>query len=48
MVRTGGSSQIPCFVEMLERTFGSHRVVLSDVFSGVTAGLAIRAHLDGI
>ena len=48
VVRTGGSSQIPCFVEMLERTFGSHRVVLSDVFSGVTAGLAIRAHLGGI
>jgi hypothetical chaperone protein len=42
-VRTGGSAQIPCFVEMMGRVFGSDKVVLSDVFSGVTSGLAIRA-----
>jgi len=49
VVRTGGSAQIPCFIEMMERIFGPDKVVLSDVFSGVTAGLAIRAHqeLDG-
>jgi hypothetical chaperone protein len=50
VVRTGGSAQIPCFIDMMERIFGPDKVVLSDVFSGVTAGLAIRAHgeLDGI
>jgi len=42
-VRTGGSAQIPCFVEMMGRVFGTDKVVLSDVFSGVTSGLAIRA-----
>ena len=30
---------------MIERIFGPERVVLSDVFSGVTAGLAVRAGL---
>jgi hypothetical chaperone protein len=45
VVRTGGSAQIPCFVEMLGRMFGPEKVVLTDVFSGVTAGLAIRAGL---
>jgi len=43
VVRTGGSAQIPCFIEMMERLFGLEKVVLSDVFSGVTAGLAVRA-----
>jgi hypothetical chaperone protein len=43
VVRTGGSAQIPCFVEMLGRIFGPEKVVLSSVFSGVTSGLAIRA-----
>jgi hypothetical chaperone protein len=43
VVRTGGSAQIPCFVEMLTRIFGSEKVVLSSVFSGVTSGLAILA-----
>ncbi len=46
VVRTGGSAQIPCFIEMLGRIFDPDKVVLSDVFSGVTAGLAIRAGLD--
>jgi hypothetical chaperone protein len=45
VVRTGGSAQIPRFVETLARIFGPEKVVLSDVFSGVTAGLAIRAHI---
>jgi hypothetical chaperone protein len=43
VVRTGGSAQIPCFINMLESIFGPERVVLSSVYSGVTAGLAIRA-----
>ena len=43
VVRTGGSAQIPCFIEMLGRIFDPEKVVLSEVFGGVTAGLAIRA-----
>ena len=46
VVRTGGSAQIPRFVELLGRVFGPEKVVLSEVFSGVTAGLAIRAEMD--
>ena len=43
VVRTGGSAQIPYFIEMMEGIFGREKVILSEVFSGVTAGLAIRA-----
>jgi len=43
VVRTGGSAQIPCMVDMLCRVFGSEKVVLSDAFRSVTSGLAIRA-----
>jgi hypothetical chaperone protein len=45
VVRTGGSAQIPSFIEMLGRLFAPEKVVLSEVFSGVTAGLAIRAEV---
>jgi len=45
VVRTGGSAQIPCFIELLGRMFGPEKVVLSDVFSGVTAGLAVKARM---
>jgi hypothetical chaperone protein len=43
VVRTGGSAQIPRFVEMLETIFDPEKVVLADVFNSVTAGLAIQA-----
>jgi hypothetical chaperone protein len=43
VVRTGGSAQVPLFVRMLERIFSPEKVVLTDVFGSVTAGLAIRA-----
>jgi hypothetical chaperone protein len=46
VVRTGGSAQIPHFVEMMECIFGPDKVVLTDVFGSVTAGLAIRASQD--
>ena len=46
VVRTGGSAQIPCFIEMLGRIFDPDKVVLTEIFSGVTAGLAIRAGMD--
>ena len=45
VVRTGGSAQIPCSAELLGRISDPEKVVLSDVFNGVTAGLAIRAHI---
>jgi molecular chaperone DnaK (HSP70) len=43
VVRTGGSSQIPCFLALLADQFGEEKIRLEDTFSGVTAGLAIRA-----
>ncbi len=45
VVKTGGSSNIPAFTHLLEAIFGVEKVKLSDAFSSVTAGLAIRAHL---
>lgn len=54
VIRTGGSSQIPAFDEMLRRKFGSEKVQVVDTFSSVTAGLGVIAHelthgrLDGI
>jgi molecular chaperone DnaK (HSP70) len=44
VVKTGGSSNIPLFSEMLASIFGPERVYASDMFSSVVAGLAIRAH----
>ena len=43
VVKTGGSSNIPIFTEMLASLFGPERVKSSDSFSSVTSGLAIRA-----
>ncbi|MEM5775386.1 MAG: hypothetical protein AAGU05_10325, partial [Anaerolineaceae bacterium] len=42
-IKTGGSSNIPFFSEMLERVFGKDHVVSANTFSSVTAGLAVRA-----
>jgi hypothetical chaperone protein len=42
VVRTGGSSQIPLFVQMLNEIFGEDKVLAIDAFSSVTAGLAVR------
>ena len=44
IVKTGGSSNIPAFTQMLADIFGMGRVKASDVFSSVTAGLAIKAY----
>jgi hypothetical chaperone protein len=44
IVKTGGSSNIPAFTQMLADIFGMERVKASDVFSSVTAGLAIKAY----
>jgi hypothetical chaperone protein len=43
VVKTGGSSNIPVFSEMLAQIFGTEKVKSSSAFSSVTAGLAIRA-----
>jgi hypothetical chaperone protein len=44
VVKTGGSSNIPVFAAMLQRIFGPERIVESNTFSSVVAGLAIRAY----
>jgi hypothetical chaperone protein len=44
VVRTGGSSQIPVFVELLRRKFGPEKVQAVDTFSSVTAGLGVLGH----
>ena len=44
VLRTGGSSQIPLFVRLLEDTFGRDKVLGINTFSSVTSGLAIIGH----
>jgi hypothetical chaperone protein len=43
VIRTGGSSSIPLFVEMLERKVGRGKLVEHDHFASVAGGLAIAA-----
>jgi len=43
-IKTGGSSSIPYFNDMLASIFGVEHVKTSSTFSSVTAGLAIRAY----
>ncbi len=43
VVKTGGSSSIPAFSDMLVRIFGVDKLKASNTFSSVVAGLAIRA-----
>ena len=43
VVKTGGSSNIPLFSDMLARIFGADKVKASNAFSSVVAGLAIKA-----
>jgi hypothetical chaperone protein len=44
VVKTGGSSNIPLFAQILEDIFGPEKVKSSNAFSSVAAGLAIRAN----
>lgn len=44
VIRTGGSSQIPAFINMLNSRFGEANVREVDAFSSVTAGLGIVGH----
>src|SRR5574342_79292 len=43
VVKTGGSSNIPLFTEMLTQIFSAEKVKESNSFSSVVAGLAIKA-----
>ncbi len=43
VVKTGGSSNIPLFSDLLARVFGADKVRMSNSFSSVVAGLAIKA-----
>lgn len=43
VVRTGGSSQIPAFVERLTRRFGARKVEERDAFNTVALGLGLKA-----
>ena len=47
VVKTGGSSSIPLFTEMLVRIFGKEKVKQSSSFTSVVAGLAIKARMQG-
>lgn len=44
VIRTGGSSQIPVFVELLEERFGADKVRDIDAFGSVTSGLGVIGH----
>jgi hypothetical chaperone protein len=44
VLRTGGSSRVPCFIQMLAERFGEDRLREMDLFTGVATGLAIAAH----
>jgi len=46
VVKTGGSSNIPLFTEMLTRIFGAEKVKASNSFTSVVAGLAIKAQMQ--
>jgi hypothetical chaperone protein len=48
VVKTGGSSSIPLFTEMLVRLFGKEKVKQSSSFTSVVAGLAIRAKTSSV
>src|ERR1041385_37150 len=45
VVKTGGSSNIPLFTEMLAHIFGEEKVKKSNAFTSVVAGLAIKARM---
>lgn len=44
VIRTGGSSEIPVFQQMLAQKLGREKLKQIDIFSSVTAGLGIVAH----
>jgi hypothetical chaperone protein len=47
VVRTGGSSRIPRYVQLLRGLFPKAQILEQDVFTSVASGLAIAAHQGG-
>ena len=43
VVRTGGSSLIPAFEQLLVDTFGADKLHMQDAFGSVVSGLALEA-----
>ena len=41
VVRTGGSSLIPVFADMLEEIFGREKITLFETFTSIASGLAL-------
>jgi hypothetical chaperone protein len=44
VLRTGGSSEIPVFIDLLSRRFGHDRIREIDPFTTIVGGLALKAH----
>ena len=42
VLRTGGSAEIPAFVDLLARRFGRDRIREIDPFTTIVGGLALR------
>lgn len=43
IILTGGSSQVPIFINQIKNIFGTDKIITSDHFTSVASGLAIRA-----
>lgn len=44
VLRTGGSSAIPAFIDLLVSRFGQERIKEMNLFTTIVRGLAIKAH----
>lgn len=44
VILTGGSSQTPVFRQLINSVFNPEKIIASDYFTAVAAGLSIRAH----
>lgn len=47
VLRTGGTSAVPIFTELLGRIFGESKLAQMDLFTSVVGGLAVVARQDG-
>jgi len=43
VILTGGSSQVPIFINQIKNIFGEDKIITSDHFTSVASGLALRA-----
>lgn len=43
VVRTGGSSSIPVFIDLLAERFGREKIIAQSLFTSVASGLAVKA-----